>query len=172
MEKKKNGAETGKLTIADVAVALGVSKTTVSRAISGKGRIGEETRRRVMEYIEINDYKPNVIAKGLAQSKTYNIAMLLPADCNLSELPFFQNCMVGVCEAARERDYDVLMVYGTGGHTKNLERILSNHKIDGVLLTRTLVHDEIVGFMRERGIPVVAAGSSEDEMPHPRTHGC
>ena len=38
------------ITIADVAEALGVSKTTVSRAISGKGRIGKETRKRVMEY--------------------------------------------------------------------------------------------------------------------------
>ena len=37
------------ITIADVAEALGVSKTTVSRAISGKGRIGKETRKRVLE---------------------------------------------------------------------------------------------------------------------------
>ena len=61
------------ITIADVAEALGVSKTTVSRAISGKGRIGEATRERVRAYIEEHDYQPNVIAKGLAQSKTFNI---------------------------------------------------------------------------------------------------
>ena len=64
------------ITIADVAEALGVSKTTVSRAISGKGRIGRETRERVLAYIEEHDYKPNVIAKGLAQSKTYNICVV------------------------------------------------------------------------------------------------
>ena len=40
------------ITISDVAEALGVSKTTVSRAISGKGRIGEETRQKVLSYIE------------------------------------------------------------------------------------------------------------------------
>ena len=55
------------ITIEDVADALGVSKTTVSRAISGKGRIGEVTRKRVLEFIELNNYKPNVVAKGLAQ---------------------------------------------------------------------------------------------------------
>ena len=55
------------ITIADVAEALGVSKTTVSRAISGKGRIGKETRKRVLEYIEEHDYKPNAIASpGIA----------------------------------------------------------------------------------------------------------
>ena len=58
------------ITISDVAEALGVSKTTVSRAISGKGRIGAATRKRVLEYIQEHDYKPNVIARGLAQSKT------------------------------------------------------------------------------------------------------
>ena len=56
--------ESGKITIDQVAKALGVSKTTVSRAISGKGRIGEATRRRVLEYIEENDYKPSIIARG------------------------------------------------------------------------------------------------------------
>ena len=47
-----NNQEKKNITIADVADALGVSRTTVSRAISGKGRIGKETRERVMEYIE------------------------------------------------------------------------------------------------------------------------
>ncbi|WP_242838992.1 LacI family DNA-binding transcriptional regulator [Butyrivibrio sp. AE3003] len=57
------------ITIGDVAKALGVSKTTVSRAISGKGRIGNETRKRVLEYIEANNYRPNPMAKGLADQK-------------------------------------------------------------------------------------------------------
>lgn len=162
MEMKKHGEESKKITIADVAEALGVSKTTVSRAISGKGRIGEETRHRVMEYIEINGYKPNVIAKGLAQSKTYNIAMLMPSDCSLAELPFFRNCMVGVCETASEREYDVLMVYGSGMQTKKLERLWFYHKIDGILLTGTQVWDEAAKFIREYGIPAVAAGASID----------
>ena len=89
-----------KLTISDVADALHVSKTTVSRAFSGKGRISEDTRQRVLAYIEANDYKPNVIAKGLAQKKTYNIALVIPGDCNLVDMPFFQNSMQGICEEA------------------------------------------------------------------------
>ena len=50
-----------KLTISDVAEALGVSKTTVSRAISGKGRIGAETKERVLAFIQEHNYKPNVL---------------------------------------------------------------------------------------------------------------
>ena len=47
------------LTIDDIARELGVSKTTVSRAISGKGRISTATRERVQAYIEEHNYKPN-----------------------------------------------------------------------------------------------------------------
>jgi DNA-binding LacI/PurR family transcriptional regulator len=151
-----------KLTIADVADYLGISKTTVSRAISGKGRVSEETRQRVRQYIDQMDYKPNVIAKGLAQSKTFNIAVLLPADCNMQELPFFQNCMCGICDAAAKRDYDVLSVYTTAGGLGGLERIVTNHKVDGVVLTRTLVEDTAADYLKVRNIPVVAVGSSAD----------
>lgn len=152
-----------RITISDVAEALGVSKTTVSRAISGKGRIGKETRERILEYIAENDYKPNVIAKGLAQSKTYNIAMIMPDDCKTYELPFFQTCMYGVCEVAAKSDYDVLAVYASGNNTKNLERILENNKIDGVILSRTTVDDSITQTVKKKGIPFVAIGSTEDE---------
>lgn len=58
-------------TIEDIARELGVSKTTVSRAISGKGRISQATRDRVRAFIKEHDYRPNVVAKGLAQRKTY-----------------------------------------------------------------------------------------------------
>lgn len=51
-----------KLTIGDVADALGVSKTTVSRAISGKGRISEQTTQRVREFIRNNNYTPSMMA--------------------------------------------------------------------------------------------------------------
>lgn len=81
------------ITISDVAEALGVSKTTVSRAISGKGRIGEATRQKVLAYIEEHDYKPNVIARGLAQSKTFNLCVVMPEDYVLVDLPFFRKSL-------------------------------------------------------------------------------
>lgn len=155
-------ATDGKLTIADVADHLGISKTTVSRAISGKGRVSEETRQRVQCYISQMNYKPNVIAKGLAQSKTFNIAVMLPMDCDMQELPFFQNCMCGICEAAAKRDYDVLTVYASAGELGGLERIITNHKVDGVILSRTLIQDTAAGYLKKKNIPVVAAGSSDD----------
>lgn len=152
-----------KITIDDIARDLQVSKTTVSRAISGKGRISEETRKRVLAYIEEKDYKPNSIAKSLAQSKTYNIAMVIPGDCDLVEMPFFQNSMQGVCEQASKQDYDVMLVTINGNDLTNLSRMISNHKVDGVILSRSFVKDEAANFLKEKDIPFVLMGTSKDK---------
>jgi DNA-binding LacI/PurR family transcriptional regulator len=152
-----------KITISDVALALNVSKTTVSRAISGKGRISEETKRRVIEYIEENDYKPNVIAKGLAVNKTFNIALVIPGDCNLVDMPFFQNSMQGICEEASKNDYDVMLVTTSGNNFNNLERMIANNKVDGVILSRSMVRDNAAAFLKEQNIPFVLMGTSKDK---------
>jgi len=160
-EDKK--AEDKNLTINDIADALGVSKTTVSRAISGKGRIGEETRARVLSYIKAHNYRPNVIAKGLAQSRTYNIGLVIPGDYNIVELPFFQNCMLGISKIASSMDYDVLVSIVTADDISRLQRVVVNHKVDGFILTRTLVKDAPAEYLKETGIPFVAIGCTEDE---------
>ncbi|MCI5857193.1 MAG: LacI family transcriptional regulator [Agathobacter sp.] len=149
------------ITISDVAEALGVSKTTVSRAISGKGRIGEATRKRVMEYITEHDYKPNVIAKGLAQSKTYNICVVMPGNYALVDLPFFQEAIMGIQEIAGMMEYDILLCISQENDVSSLERILSNHKVDGVILLRTFVKDAQIELLSSRNIPFVTAGSTE-----------
>ncbi|MDE6220737.1 MAG: LacI family transcriptional regulator, partial [Lachnospiraceae bacterium] len=152
-----------KITISDVAEALSVSKTTVSRAISGKGRISEDTRQKVLAYIEENDYKPNVIAKGLAQKKTYNIALVIPGDCNLVDIPFFQNSMQGICEEASAHDYDVMLVTTTGNSSANLERMIANNKVDGVILSRSMIKDRNVDLLKAQNIPFVLMGTSRDQ---------
>lgn len=151
------------LTIGDIAKELGVSKTTVSRAISGKGRIGEQTRRKVLDYIEEHDYRPNVIAKGLAQNKTYNLGIVLPGDYNIAELPFFQSCMLGISRVASARGYDVLLSMVTEDHITQLQRAVTNRKIDGAILTRTLLHDAPMRYLKENGVPFVAIGSTDDD---------
>lgn len=150
------------LTIADIAQELGVSKTTVSRAMSGKGRIGEETRKRVQAYIEAHHYSPNVVAKGLAQNKTFNLGLVLPGDYNIVELPFFQKCMMGISRTASEAGYDVLLSMVTADKITQLERAVTNRKIDGAILTRTLADDAPMRYLQENGVPFVAIGSTDE----------
>lgn len=151
------------LTIGDIAEDLGVSKTTISRAISGKGRIGEKTRKRVLSYIEEHNYRPNVIARGLAQHKTFNLGVVLPGDYNVVELPFFQKCLLGISRVASARGYDVLLSVVTAENTSQLKRVVTNRKIDGAILTRTLSNDKPMKYLLQKEVPFVVIGSAEDE---------
>ncbi len=150
------------ITIDDIAKALGISKTTVSRAISGKGRVGEETRTRVLEFIDKHNYKPNMMARALAQQKTYNIGVVWPDDYNAVDLPFFQRCVMGVNDVTSSCGYDIVISLLTKDDLSGLERIIQNHKVDGVILTRTLVDDRPARFLKESGIPFVAIGGCDD----------
>ncbi len=151
-----------KITIDDIARELGISKTTVSRAISGKGRVGGETRSRVLQFIEEHNYKPNMMARALAQQKTYNIGVVWPDDYNAVDLPFFQRCMIGMSEITSSYGYDIVVSLITGDDISGLKRIIDNHKVDGIILTRTLVDDAPARFLKESGIPFVTVGSTDD----------
>ena len=151
------------MTIHDVARELGVSASTVSRAISGKGRIGAATRDRILDYIEEHGFYPNAAAQSLAQSKTNNIAIILPEVNTLVDMPFFHTCMYGVEEVAQANDYDIIVVTTNGNDTKPLERLIQNRKVDGMILTRTYENDKYVKFLKQKQIPFVAVGKFPDD---------
>ena len=151
-----------KLTIDDIARELQISKTTVSRAISGKGRIGQETREKVLKYIKENNYRPSAIAKGLAQSRTFNISLVMPGDSSLVDLPFYQGFLWGISNAASKADYDVIISMVTDDNISQLVRVIENNKVDGVVLGRTLEDDLAEKYLKEKEIPFVTAGSSLD----------
>ncbi len=153
-------------TIDDVAQELGISKTTVSRAISGKGRVGAETRAKVLHFIQEHDYRPNAVAKSLAQSRTYNLGIVLPDDYSAEEPAFFQSCMSGICQVASENDYDVLLSMVKNQNADQLERVLRNHKVDGVIVTRSWVNSPVVALLKKWDVPFVVIGHSPDpEVP-------
>lgn len=154
--------EMEKITIDDIAKALGVSKTTVSRALSGKGRISDSTKKRVIGYAREHDYKPNVMARGLAQSRTYNIAVVTPQENSDVNLAFFHRCLVGIVSETEKKGYDVLITVERGNRIDELERIIRNGKVDAVILTRTFFEDKRIEYLRQNQVPFVVVGGSQD----------
>ena len=153
-----------KLTISDIADALGVSKTTVSRALSGKGRISKATIDKVHDYVAQYNYQPySLTDKSLSRKKTHNIAVTWSGDYELVEMPYFQNVLTGIVEVMSDEGYDVMISLMINDHIENLKRVVDEGKIDGVILTRTLVNDIPSRFLKNSGIPFVCIGSSEDE---------
>jgi DNA-binding LacI/PurR family transcriptional regulator len=160
--RNKDGRPRQPQTILDIADDLHLSKTTISRAISGKGRIGAETRERVLSYIKDNEYKPNLIAKSLAVSKTFNIGVSLPTDAEMNEIPFFQTCLHSITETANTRGYDVVLTATTGQNIERLQYLVQNKKVDGIIITRLHSEDKAVAFLRGTGMPFVVIGTSAD----------
>lgn len=149
-------------TIEDIAQELGVSKTTVSRAISGKGRIGQATRERVLAFIKEHDYRPNVVARGLAQRKTYNLALLMPKDYVATEFLFFKDCMNGICEVASAYDYDIIISIVDGEDVSQIQRLDANRKVDGMIVSRAVVSSRVQKYLKQCKEPFVLIGPSTD----------
>ena len=150
------------ITIDDIAEALNISKTTVSRALSGKGRISQATRDRVSDYARIHNYIPNAAAKSLAQQRTMNLALVIPHSFLMMELPFVRHSMRAICQEAFLRDYNILVCLSTGNESDPLIRALEQRKADGVILTWTAEHDPTTELLIRRGIPFATLGS----LPH------
>lgn len=150
-------------TIDDIARELGMSKTTVSRAISGKGRISEATRERVMEYIKKINYTPSAVARSLAASKTFNLGLVFPTDSSIDEMPFFQDVMMGVCESALMYDYDTLVILADNNNIRLLERSVLNKKVDGIIVTRCIKDSRVIEYLKNIDIPYIVLGNPMDE---------
>ena len=126
------------VTIAEVAEALNMSKTTVSRAISGKGRVSEATRARVLDYIGKGRQDAAAPLRTAQQGPTNNLALVIPKHFMRLDLPFLRKCMGGVWNMAAQRGYDLLLCYAGETDVGQLERQLESHKVDGVILSRTM----------------------------------
>jgi len=153
MQKKEN------LTIDDIAKTLGVSKTTVSRAISGKGRISETTRERIQAYIQEHNYRPNAAAKALAENKTYNLAFVTPKSFITLDLPYVRQSMGAAAEECFAQNYTLMLCLSTDDSPKSLTRILDYRKVDGVILSRTVENDKLVDILTTHKMPFATIGT-------------
>ncbi|WP_294210525.1 LacI family DNA-binding transcriptional regulator [Pseudobutyrivibrio sp.] len=154
-------------TLDSIAKELGMSKTTVSRAISGKGRISEETRRKVNEYIKEINYSPSAVARSLAANRTFNVGLVFPADSALGEMPYFQTLMTGVCDRAIDFEYDVLIILADNDGILPLKHAVHNKKIDAVIVSRCEKDSKVINFLKQCDIPYIVVGNPMDpEVPY------
>lgn len=154
--------ESEKMTIEQVAAALGVSKTTVSRALSGKGRISEATRAKVYAYMGRTRTESAPVQTG-EKMRTNNIAMIVPERFIALDLPFLRKCMGGICTMADQRGYDLLLCYSSNTEYTQLQRQLASRKMDGVILSYAMKDDPCVELLRQYDVPFVLIGRSEDK---------
>lgn len=153
----------------DIAEELGLSVTTVSRALAGYSDVAEQTRLRVLETASRLGYVPNVIAQQLQQKRTNVIGFIIPTFGPRFSDPFFSELIAGIGNEAARQGYDVLMATVAPGPDEidTYRRHVLSGRVDGVLLPRTRLDDQRISFLLEVGFPFVAFGRTELDLDFP-----
>ena len=102
MPRRKQTEGEKKIDISQMAEDLGVSKTTVSRALSGNGRVSEATRARVVQYAKEKNYVPNMLARGLVTQQSYNISLVFSRQFGNLAAPFLRKTVSAVYTLERD----------------------------------------------------------------------
>lgn len=145
------------MNIGEIARRAGVSRSTVSYALSGKRTVSDATRRRIHEVIEELDYRPNAAARALKEGRTRTLGLVIPpASQRLTDMQL--GFVASVVEAAGRADLDVLLSPSGGDHDRSFERVISGRRVDGVILMEIRLEDERVTRLHQTGLPFVTIG--------------
>lgn len=148
-------------TIRDVAARANVHPSTVSRVFSGKAKISEETRERVLAAADLLNFQPNAIARSLSVSQSRTVGIIVPHVFDgYFEDSFFPQVMRGLLRVAYERDYRVI-VSGSGSHADEINQIinlLGTRQADGIIALSNRLDVDTVDQLKETGAPFVLIG--------------
>ncbi|MFA8433189.1 MAG: LacI family DNA-binding transcriptional regulator [Marinifilaceae bacterium] len=145
----------GQITIKDIARELGISPSTVSRALKDHPDISPKTKKAVNELAKKWHYRPNAVALSLRHSKTNVLGVIIPEIVH----HFFSSVISGIEEIAHEAGYNVMIFQSN----ESFEREVTNaqalfaSRVDGVLVSMSKETKEYDHFrdLRENGIPIV-----------------
>jgi len=147
-----------RITIKQIAKALSVSISTVSKALNDSYEISEETKKKIQEYAKLHKYKPNTLALSLQNKKTKTIGILIPNILNY----YFARVLRGIEKVANERGYNIVTCITNESYKKEVDTIemLSNGTIDGFIACislETLKNKNFDHFLNvlEEGTPIV-----------------
>lgn len=162
----KRPRPTSRATLIDVSERAGVSPTTASLVLSGKGsnvRISPETDARVRKAAEDLDYSPNLLVRSLQRGKTQVLAFFSAfRNIDLEDLYMFRLSM-GLERAAGEQGYDLLVHCVFNRSTKEMYRFVNGGRADGLVLWAPRADDPILPLLRQSSLPVVLLNSRD---PH------
>lgn len=153
-----------RVTISNVADALGLTKGTVSRALNGYPDISDGTRQRVRRQAEVMGYRPLAHAQAIRTGRTRAIGLVLQTDVADSQRPFLSDFLAGVTTAASRESWTLTVATSGGGDAMmtTLNRLVEEHKADGFILPRSFYRDPRVELLRRLDVPFVLFGRVEN----------
>jgi len=143
------------VTIKDIARELGISPSTVSRALKDHPDISPATKKAVNELAEKLNYQPNIVALSLRQSKTNTIGVVIPEIVHF----FFSTIISGIEDVANKAGYNVILTQSNESFAREATNLkaLFNSRVDGMLISisrETNTFDHIESTLA-KGVPMV-----------------
>ena len=149
-------------TIKDIAKAVGVNPSTVSRVINGTASISEETREKINQAMKELDYHPNSLARSLVNGSTFTIGLVIDAgNRDAFSNAFFIQSVIAIETVAQAKGYSVLITNHSLSDISNIKTLVQERKVDGIILPVQCMTDELISLMTLNKFPFVVMGEPQ-----------
>lgn len=148
------------MSLKELARRLDLSISTVSRALNGYEDISTSTRERTLEAARALGYRPNTIAKRLAEGTTGTVAVVLTPPQNDFAPPMYLGYLRGIDHALRKRGMDMLVTVGRPppDDIAAFRRLTETKRVDGLIFGRTRPDDQRIAYLVENKRPFTVIG--------------
>lgn len=143
------------ISINDIAKALGISPSTVSRALKDHPDISIETKRIVQKYAAEVNYRPNALALSLKKQRSNTLGLIIPEIVH----HFFSSVISGIEELAYSKGYRLIICQSNEDYNREVinTQLLLDHRVDGILISQSKTTHDSGHFkdLIDSGIPLV-----------------
>lgn len=151
----------------NLARELGISKTTVSRALNGYPEVNVRTRERVLAAARASGYQANPMARSLALGRTNIFGMIDPIQTSNVADPQFMKIVGGMSAALEGQGKNFIIApVSPAREMAAYEQMVRGRRVDGLIVNRTLVADERIEFLIHKKFPFVAHGRTGQKLAH------
>lgn len=156
--------ESPQSTIKDIARALNISPSTVSRALKNHPDISEDTKKAVIAMAEKFDYQPNIVALSLRKSTSFMIGIVIPKIVH----HFFSTIISGIEDIVNEKGYRIIITQSNEDSKKESDCVytLAASRVDGLFMSLASQgeHYEHLKHIKKRNIPLIFFDRASDEV--------
>ena len=151
-----------------LSALLGLSQTTVSRALNGYPEVSENTRARVKAAADLHGYRPSAAARRLATGQSGTIGMIFPAERNMVGDLIFTEFLAGCVEQAGDLGYDVTLAMARGAVSEEAvyRRTVRSARVDAMIVSSPLIADPRLPLLASLGMPFIVHGRTRADVPY------
>lgn len=141
-------------TTKDLAQICGVSRTTVHRALTNTGRINPQTKEYILKVAKEQDYRPDLLARGLVKGQTYYIGVVV-LDVNNR---YFSQMLSAIEVEARKQGYFINITLHENNKAMEKEQLyrLTDYHVDGIILSSVNKGEDYKKFIESLDTPIVS----------------